>query len=514
MSRRFKKGLRVWSAALTLAAVVSNVAPTPSRADVFSTIPEASGYQLVYTLPIPDMSTNWNTNAVPYTVNNAASIADGSFSRVGYYLELQPTGGGASQYVYASMNASGFTRKASQLGVPTTTSGAFFQQTVSSLNVVSNVSGIVNGTGISTGNIEFWPSNYTQANAINIPNASASTFDFGDGGASTAAGYGSMQIHNYGASQTLFSYSRWGQSGTSDLGIGNQVGGSGNPDWTFNGQSTTFTPNIKNYSVKTLQVVVGGGALPPPPPAGPRYMPLGDSITYGQPVPGGYRNRLFTLLSTADPTHTPDFVGSAVDNPSANLSSAGEANHEGHPGYVINQLTSNLDGTDNSSGNNGGFWLTGGGGTGRAAINPDFILLHIGTNDISGGASAATAATRLGTLIDKIETLRPDATLIVASLIPRNDSNEATSVSYNALIPGLVAQHQALGQKVYFTDMHSLLTTADLSDTVHPNQAGYDKMADGWYAALQSVPEPSAGLVLVLAGVPVLFLRRRRAPAA
>src|SRR6185369_4373873 len=76
---------------------------------------------------------------------------------------------------------------------------------VTNMNVLSNVAGIVTGTGITTGNVEFWPSNYTQANDYGVPNASAAAYDFGDGGAGTAQGHGSMQIHNYGAQQTLFS---------------------------------------------------------------------------------------------------------------------------------------------------------------------------------------------------------------------------------------------------------------------------------------------------------------------
>lgn len=75
------------------------------------------------------------------------------------------------------------------------------------------------------------------------------TYDFGDGGAGTSAGHGSMQIHNYGAAQTLFAYNAWGTSqGYSALGIGNQP--SGNPDWTFN------TANIASFVSRTLQVLV------------------------------------------------------------------------------------------------------------------------------------------------------------------------------------------------------------------------------------------------------------------
>ena len=96
--------------------------------------------------------------------------------------------------------------------------------------------------------MEFWPSNFATANSANVPNASASTLDWGDSGGNTSAGYGSMQIANYGASQMLLSFNRWGGAGgNADIGIGNAP--SGNPDWTF-------AQNAATYHVKTLQVYV------------------------------------------------------------------------------------------------------------------------------------------------------------------------------------------------------------------------------------------------------------------
>ena len=54
--------------AAVLASIISLLGAEPSRGDVFSNVAEASGYSLVYTLPIPaslPMGTNYNTNAVP-----------------------------------------------------------------------------------------------------------------------------------------------------------------------------------------------------------------------------------------------------------------------------------------------------------------------------------------------------------------------------------------------------------------------------------------------------------------
>ena len=172
-----------------------------------------------------------------YTVNNSAETP--AFSRVAYYMELQKTGDAAPRFVWTSMDA--FTTNAARIGVPTPASGAVFQQNVANLNVVSNVAGVVNGTGITTGNIEFWPTSYTQANAAAVPGASPTTYDFGDS-RSTTGTHGSMQVHNYGAAQTLFGISNWGTAANTvnsiSMGIGNSPTGS--PDYTLTGNGASW----------------------------------------------------------------------------------------------------------------------------------------------------------------------------------------------------------------------------------------------------------------------------------
>jgi sialate O-acetylesterase len=202
-------------------------------------VPEAANYSLVYSLDIPNEA-NY-LNGVTYNVDRHAAMT--SFSRVAYYLELQPASGPLN-YIWVSMDA--FTNDASRIGVPTVPSGAVFQQPVANMNVASSVETITPGQNLAGGNIEFWPSNYTEPNAALVPNASDTTFDWGD--TITAGSYGSMQIHNADASQVLFAFNNWGGSGgTACVGIGNNP--SGQPDWTFAGNASSFT-------VKTLQVYV------------------------------------------------------------------------------------------------------------------------------------------------------------------------------------------------------------------------------------------------------------------
>jgi sialate O-acetylesterase len=59
--------------------------------------------------------------------------------------------------MWVSMNP--FTTNLTKIGVPTVTSGAVFQQNVTNMNVASSAAGIVTGTNLSGGNLEFWPYN-------------------------------------------------------------------------------------------------------------------------------------------------------------------------------------------------------------------------------------------------------------------------------------------------------------------------------------------------------------------
>ena len=85
-------------------------------------------------------------------------------------------------------------------------------------------------------------------------------------------------------------------------------------------------------------------------------MPLGDSITYGTGVEGGYRLGLWNSLLQDD--FQVDFVGSESDGP-VNI----DPDHEGHPGKTIQFIRENIRN-----------WLN--------AHRPDIVLLLIGTNDI------------------------------------------------------------------------------------------------------------------------------------
>jgi lysophospholipase L1-like esterase len=196
---------------------------------------------------------------------------------------------------------------------------------------------------------------------------------------------------------------------------------------------------------------------------GVRVMPLGDSITEGTQVPGGYRIGLWQRTTTAQ--YRVDLVGSQYNGPAA----LGDHDHEGHPGWRIDQIDASITS-----------WLR--------TTTPRTVLLHIGTNDILQNYNVAGAPQRLSTLIDHITTAVPDADVFAATIIPLSSaSQENAARTFNAALPGIVQSKVNAGRHLHLVDMHSALSTADLIDGIHPTATGYDKMAARWFSALQSV---------------------------
>jgi sialate O-acetylesterase len=210
----------------------------PKRDWLATHVPEAKDYQVVYDLDLTKLGPS-----IKYAVDNHVKIHK-PFDRIAYFVELRDSNWNTKD-IYVSMNA--FTDDPGKIGVPFFGSGEHFQQDVTNMDVYSNVKGIVTGTGLSGGNIEFWPNNYTPENGAHVPNASNDVFDFGDQPSDPADGYGSMQVHNHDARQTLFSINHWSEGSHADVGIGNQP--KGNPDWTFAG-------NAGDYQAMRLIVLV------------------------------------------------------------------------------------------------------------------------------------------------------------------------------------------------------------------------------------------------------------------
>ena len=207
----------------------------------------------------------------------------------------------------------------------------------------------------------------------------------------------------------------------------------------------------------------GGGAFDPCPATGAcKILPLGDSITDGVGVTGGggYRIELFRLARVAGKNLT--FVGSLMNGPQMVNNEPFPRMHEGHSGWRINQIDDQVP---------------------TPYLNPDphIILLHIGTNDIAQG-QANGAPDRLAALIDQILMDQPNSLLVVAQIIPFNSGVQ----TFNAAIPAIVTQRANAGRHIILVDQFTGFPTSELADGVHPNTAGYVRMATKWYAAISS----------------------------
>ncbi|WP_344024824.1 FG-GAP-like repeat-containing protein [Streptomyces luteireticuli] len=191
-------------------------------------------------------------------------------------------------------------------------------------------------------------------------------------------------------------------------------------------------------------------------------MPLGDSITQGAGSSTGssYRDELYNQL--VPHAESLQFVGTG------RLPGAVGLDHEGHPGWRIDELSDNVE-----------RWL--------AAADPNVVLLNIGTNDMDQNYDVDSAPMRLGALIDQITTAAPGITVLVSSLVPSKDPQVEQRVNkFNLAVPQLVAERQRRGLSVEFVDM-SEVTTEDLADRLHPNDRGYLKMASGFYRGIAKV---------------------------
>lgn len=228
-----------------------------------------------------------------------------------------------------------------------------------------------------------------------------------------------------------------------------------------NVEKSTFISNMSRRSIGISGAFLIG--LSPAAHSAPlRLMPIGDSITsgYQSSTNNGYRGALYNSLAAQG--NQTDFVGSIRDG------STFDPDHEGHSGYRIDQVAALLNGA-------------------LSAYQPNVVTLHIGSNDMNQNYQVSTAPNRLAAMIDQILAADPGVTIVVAQLIPNSDANVQSRINaYNSQIPGIVQARANAGKHVYMVNMSSL-NTGDLKDGLHPNDNGYQKMADSFLTGVQQV---------------------------
>ena len=205
-----------------------------------------------------------------------------------------------------------------------------------------------------------------------------------------------------------------------------------------------------------------------------RIMPLGDSITWGNSDSMtdndyivGYRQKLYLDLTSLG--HYINFVGSLQSG--ALALPAFDLDHEGHPGWKTE------GGTDDLVTNAFAF----------LEVNPaDLVLLHIGTNDISGGDQDPAEVSRL---LDQIYRFNPNMPVVLARIINRTDNpaKTAATTQFNIDVAAMAQTRIQSGDKITIVDMeNALIYPDDMDGALHPNQTGYDKMAGLWLNALNN----------------------------
>ncbi|MGE4563782.1 MAG: acetylxylan esterase [Victivallaceae bacterium] len=235
----------LWSAAAFSALTLGAEVP-----ELTKLAPDAKDYQLIAKLnPL-----TWNQQG--YEVDNTMRVA-GDLKRVGYLLKLTAKDGKES-WVFTSMDT--FAKTPAEVAVPAE-GGKPLQLFVNNLEVAGNVDGLEKGK-FERGNLEFWATNYGPANDPKIPGASDKSFDFGDK-ITPSGNYGSMQVHNFAKSQTVFAFNKFTGGTGCDLGIGNNPAAATdpkqNPDWTFSSSGSLYAKaelyvvgTFDNYQLKAF----------------------------------------------------------------------------------------------------------------------------------------------------------------------------------------------------------------------------------------------------------------------
>jgi lysophospholipase L1-like esterase len=72
----------------------------------------------------------------------------------------------------------------------------------------------------------------------------------------------------------------------------------------------------------------------------------------------------------------------------------------------------------------------------------------------------------------------------VSNIIPY-PSQSSQVTTYNAAVPGVVMMRISAGKHVLYVDQFKDFPTNQLGDGVHPNEAGYARMAGVWYTAIK-----------------------------
>ena len=196
-------------------------------------------------------------------------------------------------------------------------------------------------------------------------------------------------------------------------------------------------------------------------------MPLGASITngVGSSDGNGYRQKLRDQLVNSG--YGIDFVGSQGGG---NME---DNQNEGYPGLRIEEVQA------------------------RAEQNvpnflPNVYTINLGTNDASQNFDVDNAGGRMNDLLNYLWSATPDATVILSTLIINLDANVDSRVQYiNGQFSDLAGRLASEGRRIVVVEMHGAdgPQPNEMSDNTHPNDVGFQKMADIFFRGIQQASD-------------------------
>lgn len=250
-------------------------------------------------------------------------------------------------------------------------------------------------------------------------------------------------------------------------------------------------------------MIIGGGVGLSLGPAAPVYAPdvlrvlgrrvrvmrFGDSITGGDGAGSvgesslAYGRQLQILLRRK--RDDLQWVGSRWNQPTGPFDAL-DGWHEGHPGYLIEELRAGRV-ADSNTGYAGWVAITG---------QPDVVIVSAGTNNFTSD-SGATCLTKMGLLLDAMVAASPQAFIVVWSPPPPPTASP-NGVARAAFVAGFPALVASKGGRILYFDAGSLLDSkadmgvGDNPQWTHPNEVGRWKIARALANYLETTVLPPA----------------------
>ncbi len=208
-------------------------------------------------------------------------------------------------------------------------------------------------------------------------------------------------------------------------------------------------------------------------------LPLGDSITEGYGLQCSYRRPLVQMLFE-DYGCPVTFAGSRL-TPSYDSAHCRPTNtpHEGRSAKTVNDQIPPMETAMNSQ-------------------QVDYVLVHLGSNDMFYGDSTETIITDLELLIDSAKTINPNVTILLAAVIPWDPSFPGVGLDAGHLdelqlsndLAAAIAQlvSDRGDDKLLFVDANTDFDSKTMTyDGIHPNNLGEEFLAGRFLSVLNTL---------------------------